>query len=317
MVACQHIPHFGGKYRGPPQACGGRFAEAPPRLVGKDGGCLKDSDKKFEDKGPLSPRMAEILKLAAQGKTDKEIALHLHIGAETVSTHWKRLRAHFEAASRTEVVARVLASTYAEQFESLRDERELLLFEIAERERAERKLQELNDQLEAEVVRRTQWLANLITEYQQRIEEVEKRRDYLERVNSELYESPVVLFRNEYTGLFRQLFFSESVGRIMGYPAEDWMAGRISPLHCLPPEEASFVLKSVEAFASSESKYHLAPMSILSKEGKMQHTLNFLKVDDLDEKGQGTYLGAAVHLNPWLTQLRGLVASGWLDQLSE
>ncbi|MFX9027554.1 helix-turn-helix transcriptional regulator, partial [Acinetobacter baumannii] len=59
--------------------------------------------------GHLLPRrLAEILSLAAEGLTDKQIATYLGIGTSTVESHWKRLRALFKASSRIEILARAV-----------------------------------------------------------------------------------------------------------------------------------------------------------------------------------------------------------------
>jgi len=44
--------------------------------------------------------------LAAKGLTDKEIAIKLGISPDTVGTYWRRILAKYQAASRTEVVAK-------------------------------------------------------------------------------------------------------------------------------------------------------------------------------------------------------------------
>lgn len=44
--------------------------------------------------------------LAARGLTDKEIAIKLGISPDTVGTYWRRILAKYQAASRTEVVAK-------------------------------------------------------------------------------------------------------------------------------------------------------------------------------------------------------------------
>ncbi len=44
--------------------------------------------------------------LAARGLTDKEIAVKLGISPDTVGTYWRRILAKYQAASRTEVVAK-------------------------------------------------------------------------------------------------------------------------------------------------------------------------------------------------------------------
>lgn len=58
----------------------------------------------------LSEREKEVLFLAGEGLTDKEIALRLEIGQKTVRTYWDRMRAKLGAASRTEVLAKALHS---------------------------------------------------------------------------------------------------------------------------------------------------------------------------------------------------------------
>jgi PAS domain S-box-containing protein len=64
--------------------------------------------------GMLSEREREVLFLAGDGLTDKEIALRLGIGPKTVRTYWDRMRAKLGAASRTEVLAKALRAAYDE-----------------------------------------------------------------------------------------------------------------------------------------------------------------------------------------------------------
>lgn len=60
----------------------------------------------------LSEREKEVLFLAGDGLTDKEIALRLSIGPKTVRTYWDRMRAKLGAASRTEVLAKALQAAH-------------------------------------------------------------------------------------------------------------------------------------------------------------------------------------------------------------
>jgi hypothetical protein len=46
--------------------------------------------------------------LASEGLTDKEIAARLKLSPETVGTYWRRILSKYAAASRTEVVAKVV-----------------------------------------------------------------------------------------------------------------------------------------------------------------------------------------------------------------
>jgi len=62
----------------------------------------------LETKYEGQSRQDQILLLAAEGMTDKEIAGRLGLSAETVGTYWRRILAKHNAASRTEVVAKVI-----------------------------------------------------------------------------------------------------------------------------------------------------------------------------------------------------------------
>ncbi|RYG26421.1 PAS domain S-box protein [bacterium] len=61
----------------------------------------------MEKASALSPRQREIMELAAQGLTDKEIALRTGLSVGTLRSHWDRMRARLGASSRGEVIARV------------------------------------------------------------------------------------------------------------------------------------------------------------------------------------------------------------------
>jgi DNA-binding CsgD family transcriptional regulator len=60
----------------------------------------------------LSDREKEVLSLAADGLTDKEIALRLSIATKTVRTYWDRMRQKLSATSRTQVIAKAFRETY-------------------------------------------------------------------------------------------------------------------------------------------------------------------------------------------------------------
>jgi PAS domain S-box-containing protein len=63
---------------------------------------------------PLSDRERDVLFLAADGLTDKEIAHRLGIGAKTVRTYWDRVRGKLGASSRTQALAMALRAAYDE-----------------------------------------------------------------------------------------------------------------------------------------------------------------------------------------------------------
>ena len=61
-----------------------------------------------ERKTRLSPRERQLVRLAAAGRTDKEICRELGVALPTVRTHWTRLRGKLEVATRTQAVAAAL-----------------------------------------------------------------------------------------------------------------------------------------------------------------------------------------------------------------
>lgn len=54
----------------------------------------------------LSPRQKQILLLAAEGLTDRQIAAQIGLGEGTVRTYWERIRGRLDARSRSEAIAR-------------------------------------------------------------------------------------------------------------------------------------------------------------------------------------------------------------------
>lgn len=60
----------------------------------------------------LSDREREILLLAGEGLTDKEIACRLEVALGTVGTYWERLRVKLGASNKAEAVAKLLAEEH-------------------------------------------------------------------------------------------------------------------------------------------------------------------------------------------------------------
>ena len=82
----------------------------------------------------ITNRGLEVIRLAATGASDKEIAATLGISLYTVESHWKRLRAQFGAPNRTGVIATVLLAGFNYERALLRIESQLQLNRIAELE---------------------------------------------------------------------------------------------------------------------------------------------------------------------------------------
>jgi PAS domain S-box-containing protein len=90
----------------------------------------------------LTNRELDILKLAAEGKTDKAIANALGLSVDTVKSYWHRLRSRLGVSSRTQLIAAFAQADANKVVRQITKENQMLLFEIAERRRTELLLQE-------------------------------------------------------------------------------------------------------------------------------------------------------------------------------
>ncbi len=109
----------------------GDVAEAPrleptsaPATIAPEAGAARGEAE--GERGPLSPRQRQILLLAAEGLTDRQIAGRIGLGEGTVRTYWERIRARLEARSRSEAIARVLGDEYRSAMEELARMRAIL-----------------------------------------------------------------------------------------------------------------------------------------------------------------------------------------------
>jgi DNA-binding CsgD family transcriptional regulator len=59
--------------------------------------------------GGLSPREVDVLRLAAGGTGDSDIAALLTLSRNSVKTYWQRIRAKLPASSRQDAIRRAIA----------------------------------------------------------------------------------------------------------------------------------------------------------------------------------------------------------------
>jgi two-component system NarL family response regulator len=70
--------------------------------------CVKKRQAAANKPAVLSDRQLEVLMLVAEGATDNEIAIRLHLSVPTVSQYVKGIRGRLDARSRTHAVALAL-----------------------------------------------------------------------------------------------------------------------------------------------------------------------------------------------------------------
>src|SRR4051812_24627100 len=70
--------------------------------------CQLNHGQMMNSERTLTPRQQQILQLASEGRTDKEIARLLGVAEGTLRTYWDRLRSRYHAHSRGEIIAKAL-----------------------------------------------------------------------------------------------------------------------------------------------------------------------------------------------------------------
>src|SRR2546423_3862540 len=86
-------------------------------------------------------REAQVLSFAAEGMTDGQISAELGISLATVDTYWRRIRSKFNAASRTEAVAKALNLKSAGAITLAQQENDRLILQMEEHLLLEEELQ--------------------------------------------------------------------------------------------------------------------------------------------------------------------------------
>lgn len=93
--------------------------------------------KPKDERNRLSRREDEVLRLAASGLTDQQIANVLNIRVSTVTTYWVRIRGKVGQLSRAELIALSVRQRSQEALNELRVENARLKSEVSHRQNAE------------------------------------------------------------------------------------------------------------------------------------------------------------------------------------
>lgn len=60
----------------------------------------------------LAPKERDVIRLASDGLTDKQIAKQLKVAGATLKTYWSRIRSKLDAVNRVHAVAKALAAAF-------------------------------------------------------------------------------------------------------------------------------------------------------------------------------------------------------------
>jgi hypothetical protein len=189
----------------------------------------------------MPTRLLEVLSLAAEGLTDKEIANRLGIGETTIITHWKRLRERYELPNRASIIARHLNDEVA----PLRGAYEALLYEVAMRKQAEAELAEANARLAMGMDRRAHSIAEMLSDARREGGRLKTRVEELEALSAALAGVNIVVSKGELYFPFRKTMISDHV-RHYGYEPQQFLSGEIGPKQIIHPDDFDAVFGAVE-----------------------------------------------------------------------
>ncbi|MDI9641217.1 LuxR C-terminal-related transcriptional regulator [Kamptonema cortianum] len=235
----------------------------------------------------LSPKLQDLVRLAAEGLTDKAIAAEMSIKPNTVESHWKRLRAIYNTSSRTKIVSTALAEALKEATDALQ----------LERARSHQLEQDLGDMIEA--TGRTAAIGhNRVTSFRQ--------LEYSTAMEQILAAIPTVIWKCQADVSLQPQFVSNSIAKY-GYTPSEFLAG-IMTLTAIVDEDDHAALCKKSIFPRAKLAAKLAcQYRILSSSGRacwvlersrpmiskelelMGHQIVMIDINDLVQSGSWTF----------------------------
>lgn len=257
----------------------------------------------------ITARKRQILELAAQGKTDKEIARELTISVETVLSHWKSLREDLGAPSRTAVLARILMQEQSVEVKLMQEDRDELLLQLAESSRLRIELDEANAKLTALSERQATMLSQTMANTDRKLALALKKVDHLEALDTLTKRTRVMVHEGEYGASWRKFYMSDSI-EFTGTTGEQWINGEVNFFDYIHPE---FIEKNISQFAPFSQGTHRLALSYLVRtpEGDRQ-ILDLLTCEIADDTGTGKYYGLSVDITDWADRLVEMAKQGHL-----
>ena len=202
--------------------------------------------KLLEEGNELSARQQEILRLAADGLTDKEIAKRLSIALETVRTHWKRLRDRFDTSSRTQIVAIGLQADAMMKSGLVSEGLELLLLETAERKRAEIELEAINEQLRKSLDERNRLLAELRYKRSTKLEQLTSGISALTDLQTATENGPTVVSLGTMDETWQKVYMSNTYELLTGRTVADMLSGKVTPIDFVYTDDLGRIVTELE-----------------------------------------------------------------------
>lgn len=260
--------------------------------------------------GEISARKRQILELAAEGKTDKEIAQNLGIGFETVLSHWKELRTQLGAPSRTAVLAQILSQDQSKQTALAEAERDELLFQLAESNHLRAELAEANEKLRQLTEKQANLMRDTISHNDKKLSKVTTRLAHLEQLNDLCNKMHVIIHSGEYGASWRKHYMSDSIA-FSGTTPEGWMNGSVNFFDFMEPKYIERNIPQFAPFSQGTHRLNLA-YKVKTPIGERQ-MLDFLTCEIPDDSGTGTYQGVTLDITGWERTFLEFIAKAHIE----
>ena len=172
----------------------------------------------------MAKRGEEILSLAANGLTDKQIADRLKISVRTVESHWRRMREETGIPNRSGLLGSMLNQRLAQEREVFEAKIKGLEEQIQNFDKREIALQQLQEEFEAQVRERSRVLHEELSTLYDQVTKLKARHIEGDVLNTIVLKSSVLAYRLAFEAPHQVLYLSESV-RQFGYRPDDFTGG--------------------------------------------------------------------------------------------
>ncbi len=184
----------------------------------------------------MASRGEEILLLAADGLTDKEIAEELCISVRTVEGHWRRLREQTGLPNR----AGLLGHFFKDQRAQMQTcECSSLKLNLAALEQECERLRESEALIDHEARRHSAILQGEIDRLYTMIENLKEVEEGKTELNAIVLKSSVIAFRFRAEAPYKCLFMSDSI-RALGYRPRDFTHDGVPISSLIHPEDFAY-----------------------------------------------------------------------------
>lgn len=184
----------------------------------------------------MARRGEEILSLAANGLTDKQIADRLKISVRTVESHWRRMREDTGIPNRSGLLGSMLNQRLASEREAYEEKIATLEQKIKEFDDREVALQKIQDEFEEKVRERSRILHEELSTLYDQVTKLKARHIEGEVLNAIVLKSSVLAYRLAFEAPHQVLYLSDSV-RQFGYRPDDFTGGGAPLSVLIHPED--------------------------------------------------------------------------------